>query len=197
MYSLYLAYNLKNNFKKYLVSNIFCSSVGLSVKIKRSNLLDLVFFLKNSSLFFFKSLIDIFGVDLLGKAHNYRFLVYYILYNRISGFTLTLKVALGPSDVIDTLSYEFKSASWLEREVFDMFGIFFFKNGDMRRILTDYGFEGYPLRKDFPLTGYIELRYNEKLKCVEYQPVKLMQEYRFFNFESPWNQYLIKTKLEF
>lgn len=187
MYSLYLAYNLKNNFKKYLVSNIFCSSVGLSVKIKRSNLLDLVFFLKNSSLFFFKSLIDIFGVDLLGKAHNYRFLVYYILYNRISGFTLTLKVALGPSDVIDTLSYEFKSASWLEREVFDMFGIFFFKNGDMRRILTDYGFEGYPLRKDFPLTGFFEVQYSEEEKVVVSQATKLTQAMRLFHFSSVWN----------
>lgn len=192
MYSLYLAYNLKNNFKKYLVSNIFCSSVGLSVKIKRSNLLDLVFFLKNSSLFFFKSLIDIFGVDLLGKAHNYRFLVYYILYNRISGFTLTLKVALGPSDVIDTLSYEFKSASWLEREVFDMFGIFFFKNGDMRRILTDYGFEGYPLRKDFPLTGFFEVQYSEEEKVVVSQATKLTQAMRLFHFSSVWN--VLKNK---
>lgn len=192
MYSLYLAYNLKNNFKKYLVSNIFCSSIGLSVKLKKSSLLDLVFFLKNSSLFFFKSLIDIFGVDLLGKAYSHRFLVYYILYNRVSGFTLTLKVALGSSDVIDTLSYEFKSASWLEREVFDMFGIFFFKNGDMRRILTDYGFEGYPLRKDFPLTGFFEVQYSEEEKVVVSQATKLTQAMRLFHFSSVWN--VLKNK---
>lgn len=96
--------------------------------------------------------------------------------------------------MVPSITSLYSSANWLEREVFDMFGIFFKDHNDMRRILTDYGFKGFPLRKDFPLTGYLELRYNEERKHVKYKKLVLMQEYRFFNFSSPWGQYEVSKE---
>ena len=129
--------------------------------------------------------IDVFGCDMLG-IRTPRFEVVYNLLSLKLNNRITIKVAIDDGISVPTVSTVFSAAGWFEREVFDMYGIFFDNHPDLRRILTDYGFEGYPLRKDFPLTGYKEVRYNQEMKRVVYEPVKLMQEYRNFDFESPW-----------
>jgi NADH:ubiquinone oxidoreductase subunit C len=187
MYSLLLANILNLNFKKYLNSVIFCSQTSISMNVKKESLDVLLYFLKNSNFFHFKSLVDIFGMDLLGRSTNYRFLTYYVLYSRLFGITLTLKVALNTQDILNTAVVHFNSASWLEREVFDMYGIFFYKNNDMRRILSDYGFDGYPLRKDFPLTGFFEVQYSEEEKVVISQSTRVPQALRLFHYSSVWD----------
>ena len=187
MYSLLLANILNLNFKKYMNSAIFCSQTSISLNVKKESLDTLLYFLKNSNFFYFKSLVDIFGMDLLGRSTNYRFLTYYVLYSRVFGLTLTLKVALNTQDILNTAVVHFNSASWLEREVFDMYGIFFYKNNDMRRILSDYGFDGYPLRKDFPLTGFFEVQYSEEEKVVISQSTRVPQALRLFHYSSVWD----------
>ena len=97
-----------------------------------------------------------------------------------------MKVKLDSLNRLSSVSSVFKSASWLEREVWDLFGIFFSEHSDLRRILTDYGFQGFPLRKDFPLTGFVELKYDDEMKRVSYDSLELSQEFRFFDFQSPW-----------
>jgi NADH-quinone oxidoreductase subunit C len=145
-----------------------------------------MFFLKNSSFFGFRSLIDILGVDCLGRSDGFRFMVYYVFYNRNLGFSFSLKVFLGLYDLITTSTNLYKAAGWAEREVYDMFGIYFHKNEDMRRILTDYGFVGFPLRKEFPLSGYFELQYSEEYKTVISLPTKLGQAFRKFSPGLNW-----------
>jgi NADH:ubiquinone oxidoreductase subunit C len=187
MYTLLLANLLSLNFKKYLNSVIFCSQTSLSLNIKKDSLDSILFFLKQSNFFYFKSLVDIFAMDFLGRATFFRFMTYYVMYSRLTGITLTLKIALNPQDILNTSIYHFNSASWLEREVFDMYGIFFYKNNDMRRILSDYGFEGYPLRKDFPLTGFFEVQYSEEEKVVVSQSTRVTQALRLFHYSSVWD----------
>ena len=133
----------------------------------------------------FKTLLDVFGADLLG-IRSPRFEVIYNLLSYKLNNRLTVKVALNEGEKVATVCEVFSTANWFEREAFDMYGIEFMNHPDLRRILTDYGFEGHPLRKDFPLTGYKEVRYDEQQKKVIYEPVKLMQEFRNFDFETPW-----------
>jgi len=158
--------------------------------------------LKNSILFNYYQLNDITCIDNLSLLKDIqdnnknRFTLIYIFTNIKYNSRLLIRVTVNKNQQIPSLTNLFLCSNWLEREIYDLYGVVFSNHPDLRRILTDYGFNNNPLLKDFPLTGYIELRYNENLKCVEYQPVKLMQEYRFFNFESPWNQYLIKTALQ-
>jgi len=158
--------------------------------------------LKNSILFNYYQLNDITCVDNLSLLkelqdnNKNRFTIIYVFTNIKYNSRLLVRLTINKNQQVPSLTNLFLCANWLEREIYDLFGVIFSNHPDLRRILTDYGFNQNPLLKDFPLTGYIELRYNENLKCVEYQPVKLMQEYRFFNFESPWNQYLIKTNLQ-
>ncbi len=133
----------------------------------------------------FKMLLDVFGVDMLGVREP-RFEVVYNLLSFKLNNRITVKVALNDGEKVDTVCEIFSCANWFEREAFDMFGIEFNNHPDLRRILTDYGFEGHPLRKDFPLTGYKEVTYDEKSKKVVYQDLKLRQEYRDFDFEMPW-----------
>ena len=113
-----------------------------------------------------------------------------------NNFRISLKIKIGDEEIVPTLTDIFPSANWQEREVFDMYGIRFADHPDLRRILTDYEFEGYPLRKDFPLTGYKEVRYSAEHQKVIYEPVKLAQDYRDFNFESPWegSEYIKKEQ---
>ena len=113
-----------------------------------------------------------------------------------NNFRISLKIKIGDEEIVPTLTDTFPSANWQEREVFDMYGIRFANHPDLRRILTDYEFEGYPLRKDFPLTGYKEVRYSAEHQKVIYEPVKLAQDYRDFNFESPWegSEYIKKEQ---
>jgi len=132
----------------------------------------------------FRILIDLCGVDWPQRPK--RFDVVYHLLSLTENARIRLKVQLAEGETIASIVALHPSANWFERETFDMFGIVFSDHPDMRRILTDYGFSGYPLRKDFPLTGYVEVRYDDELKRVVYQPVQLVQEFRDFDFMSPW-----------
>jgi NADH-quinone oxidoreductase subunit C len=132
----------------------------------------------------FKILVDVCGVDWPQRAK--RFDVVYHLLSLTKNARLRIKAQVGEGESIPTVADIYPTAGWFERETFDMYGVPFAQHPDMRRILTDYGFSGYPLRKDFPLTGYVELRYDDELKRVVYQPVQLVQEFRDFDFMSPW-----------
>ncbi len=132
----------------------------------------------------FETLLDICGVD--WPAREDRFDVVYHLLSMRKNLRIRVKLATNETDPVPSVIDVFPTANWLERETYDMYGILFSGHPDLRRILTDYGFEGYPLRKDFPLTGYKEVRYDDEQKRVVYEPVKLAQEFRSFDFESPW-----------
>jgi NADH-quinone oxidoreductase subunit C len=132
----------------------------------------------------FKILVDVCGVDWPQRAR--RFDVVYHLLSLTKNARLRIKAEVGEGESIASIADIYPTASWFERETFDMYGVPFAEHPDLRRILTDYGFSGYPLRKDFPLTGYVELRYDDELKRVVYQPVQLVQEFRDFDFMSPW-----------
>ena len=132
----------------------------------------------------FKILVDLCGVDWPQRAK--RFDVVYHLLSLTKNARIRVKAQVGEGESIPSILSLYPAAGWFERESFDMYGVAFAEHPDMRRILTDYGFSGYPLRKDFPLTGYVELRYDDELKRVVYQPVQLVQEFREFDFASPW-----------
>lgn len=146
-------------------------------------------FLKNTSLFKFLLLNDICVVDWL--SYPYRFEIIYNLSSLDYGFRGFFKFFFKENQSLFSLHDIFKNSMWLEREVWDMFGVFFAGNPDLRRILTDYGFEGFPLRKDFPLTGYLEIRFDDEKNSLVYEPVELAQEYRVFSFISPWEDVVL------
>lgn len=158
--------------------------------------------LKNSLLFNYIQLNDITCVDNLNlltkndvtKIKN-RFSLIYVFTNVKYASQIIVKLTINYPQTLPSIFNLFKGAAWLEREIFDLFGVIFKDHPDLRRILTDYGVLHHPLLKDFPLSGYVELRYSGIHKCIEYQTVQLMQEYRHFVFESPWNQYSIFTKM--
>ena len=156
----------------------------LYVTINSEDLLDVILLLKTNKNIKFKQLIDITAVDY--PENQKRFKIVYLLLSHEFNQRIILSYFISENEKISSLTKIFPSANWMEREVFDMYGIKFNDHPDMRRILTDYGFEGYPLRKDFPLTGHTEVRYSEIKKKVISEPVKLDQEYRKFDFESPW-----------
>jgi len=150
----------------------------------KDDLIDVSLFLKTNSETKFRQLIDITVVDFPEK--NKRFDVVYLFLSHEFNQRLVLKYSISENEVIPSLTSIFPSANWMEREVFDMYGVSFKDHPDLRRILTDYGFEGHPLRKDFPLTGHSEVRYSEDEKKVISEPVKLEQNFRNFDYESPW-----------
>jgi NADH-quinone oxidoreductase subunit C len=156
----------------------------LTLMVNLANLEALVEFLRDDASCRFTSLVDITAVDHPERAQ--RFDMVYHLLSMYRNQRIRLKVAVREEEMVPSITDLHPSANWFEREVFDMFGILFSGHPDLRRILTDYGFRGYPLRKDFPTTGYTEVRYDEALKRVVYEPVKLVQEYRQFDFMSPW-----------
>lgn len=156
----------------------------LTVDVLPSRLLAFVEFLRSDSACRFSSLVDITAVDY--PEREKRFDVVYHFLSMYQNHRIRLRLAIGEADMVPSLIEVHPSANWFEREVFDMFGILFSGHPDLRRILTDYGFRGFPLRKDFPTTGYTEVRYDEAQKRVVYEPVKLVQEYRQFDFMSPW-----------
>lgn len=156
----------------------------LTVVANLADLEALVEFLRDDASCRFSSLVDITAVDHPERAQ--RFDVVYHFLSMYRNQRIRVKVAVREDEMVPSLVDLHPSANWFEREVFDMFGILFSGHPDLRRILTDYGFRGYPLRKDFPTTGYTEVRYDEALKRVVYEPVKLVQEYRMFDFMSPW-----------
>lgn len=156
----------------------------LTVHVAPSSLVSFVEFLKADAACRFSTLIDITAVD--HPERPQRFDVVYHFLSMYQNHRIRLKLAVREDEMVPSITPVHPSANWFEREVFDMFGILFSGHPDLRRILTDYGFRGYPLRKDFPTTGYVEVRYDEAEKRVVYEPVKLVQEYRQFDFMSPW-----------
>ena len=154
------------------------------LKIDHEDLLDVVTFLKTNSETKFRQLIDITAVDYPEKTQRFK-MVYLFLSHKFNQ-RIVLSFFINENELVTSLTNIFPAANWMEREVFDMYGIKFKNHPDLRRILTDYNFKGHPLRKDFPLTGFNEVRYSEKNKKVVYEPVKLEQNYRNFDFESPW-----------
>ncbi|MFD0911377.1 NADH-quinone oxidoreductase subunit C [Ruegeria arenilitoris] len=156
----------------------------LTVDVAPSSLVEFVEFLKTDQNCKFSTLVDITGVDYPERAK--RFDVVYHFLSMYQNQRIRIRISVREEDMVPSIVDVHSSANWFEREVFDMFGILFSGHPDLRRILTDYGFRGYPLRKDFPTTGYIEVRYDEAQKRVVYEPVSLVQEYRQFDFMSPW-----------
>ncbi|MEM9434529.1 MAG: NADH-quinone oxidoreductase subunit C [Pseudomonadota bacterium] len=156
----------------------------LTINIAPSSLVSFTEFLKTDSNCRFSTLVDITGVD--HPSRSARFDVVYHYLSMYQNQRIRVKMAIRDDETVPSIIEQFPSANWFEREIFDMFGILFSGHPDLRRILTDYGFRGYPLRKDFPTTGYVELRYDEAEKRVVYEPVSLVQEYRQFDFMSPW-----------
>ena len=166
----------------------------LLIEIDVIDLIETVQFLKSNEKLKFRQLIDIAGVDFPEEEKRFNLVYLFLSHEKNNRIKLLVKIETG--QVINSITKIFPSANWMEREVFDMYGIKFKNHPDLRRILTDYGFKGHPLRKDFPLTGFNEVRYSEKEKKVVYEPVKLEQNYRNFDFESPWEgtNYLEKIK---
>ena len=170
-----------------LTSKILESTISfdeLMIDVSSSNLIDIIQFLKIDESCKFRQLIDIAGADF--PTEEKRFKLIYLLLSHENNLRIKISTSVEMGKKIKSLTKIFPSANWMEREVFDMYGIEFENHPDLRRILTDYNFEGYPLRKDFPLTGFKEVRYSEKDKKVIYEPVKLEQNYRNFDFQSPW-----------
>ena len=170
-----------------LSSKVKSSSIEndeLLIEVDEKNIIDAVQFLKSNENCKFKQLIDIAGVDY--PDNEKRFELVYLFLSHENNLRVKLLIKFETDQSINSLTKIFPSANWMEREVFDMYGVKFKNHPDLRRILTDYGFKGHPLRKDFPLTGFNEVRYSEKDKKVIYEPVKLEQNYRNFDFESPW-----------
>ena len=156
----------------------------LYLNIDNEDLLDVILFLKTNKDTKFKQLIDITAVDY--PENSKRFKMVYLFLSHQFNQRIIISNFINENEVVPSLTKIFPSANWMEREVFDMYGVKFKDHPDLRRILTDYGFDGHPLRKDFPLTGHNEVRYSEDEKKVIYEPVKLEQNYRNFDYESPW-----------
>ena len=156
----------------------------LKLIIDNEDLHNVILFIKNDSRIKFRQLIDITAVDYPENENRFK-LIYFFLSHE-NNLRLNIEFYIKENDLVSSITSIFPSANWMEREVFDMYGISFNDHPDLRRILTDYNFTGHPLRKDFPLTGHNEVRYNEENKKVIYEPVKLEQNYRNFDYESPW-----------
>ena len=156
----------------------------LTVTVRRDEILEVLKVLRDDANCQFKQLVDVCGVDYPEKET--RFAVVYNLLSLTHNLRIRIKIWTDEDTPVPSACELFSSANWWEREVWDLYGIYFSGHPDLRRILTDYGFEGHPLRKDFPLTGYVEMRYDDEQKRVVYEPVKLTQEFRTFDFLSPW-----------
>ena len=156
----------------------------ISICIVFSSIESITSILKLNSIFKFRTLIDITAIDFPSEEKRFTLVYHYLSMQQ--NIRIRLKSSIKEGQIVPSITKLFPAANWFEREVFDMYGILFSNHPDMRRILTDYGFQGHPLRKDFPTTGYLELRYDQERKKVVYEPVKLTQEYRRFDFMSPW-----------
>ncbi|MEE9273658.1 MAG: NADH-quinone oxidoreductase subunit C [Robiginitomaculum sp.] len=166
----------------------------LVLHARREEIVKTITFLRDDPICKFSTLIDICGVDYPGR--ECRFDVVYHLLSMHLNHRIRVKVTTDEDAPVHTITGVFSNANWYEREAFDMYGIVFDEHPDLRRLLTDYGFEGHPLRKDFPLSGFVEVRYDEECKAVVYEPVKLPQEFREFDFMSPWEgaKYVLDDK---
>ena len=179
--------NLEKKINSELTTKIKRSEIKheqLYLNIESKDLISVSLFIKSNENTKFRQLIDITAVDYPENAQ--RFKVVYLFLSHEFNQRIVLSYLINENEVIPSLTTIFPAANWMEREVFDMYGVKFKDHPDLRRILTDYGFEGHPLRKDFPLTGHTEVRYSEDQKKVIKEPVKLEQNYRNFDYESPW-----------
>jgi len=179
--------DLEKKINSELTTKINDSNISheqLYLSIDNEDLLDVILFLKINNDTKFKQLIDITAVDY--PENSKRFKMIYLLLSHQFNQRIVISCLINENEVVSSLTKIFPSANWMEREVFDMYGVKFKDHPDLRRILTDYDFEGFPLRKDFPLTGHTEVRYSEDQKKVIYEPVKLEQNYRNFDYQSPW-----------
>ena len=180
-------YDLERTVNSSLTTTVKISKINfgqLFIEIDIEALYSTILYLKTNDKCRFKQLIDITAVDYPEKEK--RFKLVYLLLSHENNLRILININIDEKLHVPSITKIFPSANWMEREVFDMYGISFKDHPDLRRILTDYGFEGHPLRKDFPLTGHTEVRYSEEHKKVVSEPVKLDQEYRNFDFESPW-----------
>lgn len=156
----------------------------LSVTVKAGDIVDVVRFLRDDAKCQFVSIIDVSGADYPARAK--RFDVVYHLLSPKQNLRIRVKIEASEETLVPSITGVFPGADWYERETYDLYGVLFSGHPDLRRLLTDYGFEGHPLRKDFPLTGFVEVRYDDEAKRVIYEPVELKQEFRNFDFLSPW-----------
>ena len=179
--------SLEKTINSELTSKIINSRINhnqIYIEIQDNDLTEVILFLKTNSTTKFRQLIDITAVDY--PSRDRRFKMVYLLLSHETNSRIVINYNIKEGEIVSSLTSIFPSANWMEREVFDMYGIEFKNHPDLRRILTDYNFKGHPLRKDFPLTGHNEVRYSEDEKKVVYEPVKLEQNYRNFDYESPW-----------
>ena len=179
--------SLEKAINSELTTKILSSKIKhdqINICIEDNNLTEVMIFLKTHSSTKFRQLIDITAVDY--PERDKRFKMVYLLLSHEKNSRIKIEFDIKEGEILSSLTSIFPSANWMEREVFDMYGVEFKDHPDLRRILTDYGFKGHPLRKDFPLTGHNEVRYSEEDKKVIYEPVKLEQNYRNFDYESPW-----------
>ena len=179
--------DLKDHIESQLGDAVNAATIAngeLTLEARRAEIVKVISFLRDDPICKFSSLIDICGVDYPSRER--RFAVVYHMLSMAHNTRIRIKVSTDETVPVHSITSLFPNADWYEREAFDMYGILFDQHPDLRRILTDYGFEGYPLRKDFPLSGFVEVRYDEERKAVVYEPVNLPQEYRSFDFMSPW-----------
>ena len=179
--------DLEKTVNSGLTTTVKKSQINLNqlfIDVDVEDVISTILFLKTNEKCKFKQLIDITAVDY--PQREKRFKIVYLLLSHENNLRIVININIDEKIIVPSITKIFPSANWMEREVFDMYGISFKDHPDLRRILTDYEFKGYPLRKDFPLTGHTEVRYSEDKKKVIYEPVKLDQEYREFDFESPW-----------
>ena len=166
------------------IKSVSIVSAEISIQVERDHIVDVLRFLRDDSQCLFETLIDICGVDYPDRTKRFE-IVYHLLSMRMNQ-RIRVKLSTDEDSPVPTVVGVYAVADWYEREAFDMYGVVFSDHPDLRRILTDYGFEGYPLRKNFPLTGHVEVRYDDLEKRVVYEQVNLTQEYRDFDFLSPW-----------
>ena len=179
--------SLEKTINSELTSKIISSKIKhnqIYINIEDNDLMEVILFLKTNSITKFQQLVDITAVDY--PERDKRFKMIYLLLSHETNTRIVIDCNVKEGEIVPSLTSIYPSANWMEREVFDMYGIEFKNHPDLRRILTDYGFNGHPLRKDFPLTGHNEVRYSEDEKKVVYEPIKLEQNYRNFDYESPW-----------
>ena len=190
--------DLEKKINSELTTKINSSKINHSqiyINIDSEDIVDVILFLKNNEKTKFRQLIDITAVDY--PQNEKRFKMVYLFLSHEYNSRVILECYINEDEIVPTITSIYPAANWMEREVFDMYGIKFKNHPDLRRILTDYGFDGHPLRKDFPLTGHTQVRYSEDLKKVINEPVKLEQNYRNFDYESPWSgTKYIKEELE-
>jgi NADH-quinone oxidoreductase subunit C len=180
-------HDLEKTVNSGLTTNVKRSEINfnqLFIYVDVEDIVSTILFLKTNEKCKFRQLIDITAVDY--PQREKRFKIVYLLLSHENNLRIIINTNIDEKETVSSITKIFSSANWMEREVFDMYGISFKDHPDLRKILTDYGFEGHPLRKDFPLTGHTEVRYSEERKKVISEPVKLDQEYRDFDFESPW-----------